>query len=78
MKLLVIQLSSFNKEEDLLGKVIAVKDKKINPTFIKIYETDLMKVLQSQRKTDEKYLIAFNDLQNATDAVIEKNGKYIW
>ena len=77
MKLLVIQLSSFNKEEDLLGKVIAVKDKKINPTFIKIYETDLMKVLQSQRKTDEKYLIAFNDLQNATDAVIEKNGKYI-
>ena len=77
MKLLVIQLSSFNKEEDLLGKVIAVKDKKINATFIKIYETDLMKVLQSQRKTDEKYLIAFNDLQNATDAVIEKNGKYI-
>lgn len=77
MKLLVIQLSSFNKEEDLLGKVIAVKDKKINATFIKIYEKDLMKVLQSQRKTDEKYLIAFNDLQNATDAVIEKNGKYI-
>ena len=71
MKLLVIQLSSFNKEEDLLGKVIAVKDKKINATFIKIYETDLMKVLQSQRKTDEKYLIAFNDLQNANDAVIE-------
>ena len=31
-----------------------------------------MKVLKNQGKTDEKYLIVFNDLQNASDAVKEK------
>ena len=71
-KLLVIQLSSSNKEEDLLGKVIVDKDKKTNNTVIKVNETDLMKVLKNQGNTDEKYLIVFNDLQNASDAVKEK------
>ena len=71
-KSLVIQLSSSNKEEDLLGKVIVDKDKKTNNTVIKINETDLLKVLKNQGKTDEKYLIVFNDLQNASDAVKEK------
>ena len=42
-KLLMIQLSSSNKEEDLLGKMIVDKDKATNATIIKINETDLMK-----------------------------------
>jgi MoxR-like ATPase len=49
-KLLVIQLSSSNKEEDLLGKVIVDKDKKTNNTVIKVNETDLLKVLKNQKK----------------------------
>ena len=69
-KLLIIQLSSSNKEEDLLGKVIVDKDKETNATIIKVNETDLMSILRN--KTDEKYLIVFNDLQNASDAVKEK------
>ena len=71
-KLLVIQLSSSNKEEDLLGKIIVDKDKKTNATVIKLSETDLMKVLQGKGKPNERYLIVFNDLQNASDSVKEK------
>ena len=71
-KLLLIQLSSSNKEEDLLGKVIVDKDKKTNTTVIKVSETDLLKILKNKSKTDEKHLIVFNDLQNASDAVKEK------
>ena len=71
-KLLVMQLSSSNKEEDLLGKVIVDKDKKTNTTVIKVNETDLLKILKNKSNTDEKYLIVFNDLQNASDAVKEK------
>ena len=69
-KILNIQLSSSNKEEDLLGKVIVDKDKETNSTIIKLNETDLLKI-----KTKEKYLIVFNDLKNANDAVKEKIAK---
>ena len=48
-KLLVIQLFSAIKEEDLLGKV-----------------------LKSKSDAKDKYLIVFNDLQNASDSVKEK------
>ena len=71
-KLLVIQLSSSNKEEDLLGKVIVDKDKITNTTIIKVNETDLLKILKSKSDVKDKYLIVFNDLQNASDAVKEK------
>ena len=71
-KLLVIQLSSSNKEEDLLGKMVIDKDKKTNSTVIKVNETDLLKILKNKANTEEKYLIVFNDLQNASDAVKEK------
>lgn len=67
-----MQLSSSNKEEDLLGKVVVDKDKKTNMTVIKVSETDLMKVLKNEGKANDKYLIVFNDLQNASDAVKEK------
>ena len=70
LKLLNIQLASSNKEEDLLGKVIVDKDKKTNATIIKVNETDLMKILKN--KNVDKYLIVFNDIQNASDAVKEK------
>ena len=69
-KLLNIQLASSNKEEDLLGKVIVDKDKETNSTVIKVNETDLLNILKS--KTVDNYLIIFNDLQNASDAVKEK------
>lgn len=71
-KLLVMQLSNSNKEEDLLGKVVVDKDKRTNTTVIKVSETDLMKVLKNEGKANDKYLIGFNDLQNASDAVKEK------
>ena len=70
LKLLNIQLASSNKEEDLLGKIVVDKDKETNATVIKVNETDLMNILRS--KSVEKYLIVFNDLQNASDAVKEK------
>jgi hypothetical protein len=70
LKLLNIQLASSNKEEDLLGKVIVDKDKETNATVIKQNETDLINILKN--KTDDKYLIVFNDIQNASDAVKEK------
>lgn len=49
-----MQLSSSNKEEDLLGKVIVDKDKKTNNTVIKVKETDLLKILKNKGNTDEK------------------------
>jgi hypothetical protein len=70
LKLLNIQLSNSNKKEDLLGKVIVDKDKETNATVIKPNETDLMNILKN--KTDDKYLIIFNDIQNASDSVKEK------
>ena len=70
LKLLNIQLASSNKEEDLLGKIIVDKDKETNSTVIKINETDLMKILRN--KAVDKYLIVFNNIQNASDAVKEK------
>ena len=69
-KILSIQLSSSNKEEDLLVKVIVDKDKETNSTIIKLNETDLLKIIS--KKTKDKYLIVFNDLQNTNDAVKEK------
>ena len=70
LKLLNIQLASSTKEEDLLGKIVVDKDKETNATIIKVNETDLMNILRN--KTTEKYLIVFNDIQNASDAVKEK------
>ena len=50
--------------------MIVDKDKETNTTIIKINETDLMIILKN--KTVGKYLIVFNDLQNASEAVKEK------
>ena len=70
LKLLNIQFASSTKEEDLLGKILVDKDKETNATFIKVNETNLMNILRN--KTTEKFLIVFNDIQNASDAVKEK------
>ena len=71
-KLLIIHLSNSCKEEDLFGKVIIYKDKKTNNIIIKEYETDLLKILKDTINFDERYLIVFNNLQNASDIIKEK------